>query len=338
MNISTYESLPLNVKEKLAAANIYYDGRYSDYEKLNNNTVQYIYNEAFIQVVSIHRMKKFFAFAQLPSEPFALSGDPANEVEMRAFLDEALVAMKKMLKVDWISSTLAGAIFKAYPTKSKRIRWGNYVIDLSDKTPETVFSGFDSKHRNMVRRGEKSNITVKFGGIELLEDYLALDEQTWLRSNKKINNSKVYKNYIKALGENAVIGIAYDSENVPQAGLMGFYNDAMFYYMFGASANSPAPGSTHYLQFQTMKLMLERGVKAYNFVGCRINVDKGSKYEHIQHFKKGFGGDLIECYMFKTVLRNTKFKLFNLIYLLIKGIKMPTDAIDDELPKWAEIN
>ena len=178
---------------------------------------------------------------------------------------------------------------------------------------------------------------MKFGGAELLDDYLILDKQTWSRSNKTMNNEAMYKKYLEVLGENSVVGIAYNTDGVPQCGLLGFYNNAMFYYMFGASANRPDPGSTHYLQFQTMKLMLERGVKAYNFVGCRINVDKDSKYEHIQHFKKGFGGELIECYMFKTVLRKIKFNFFKILYTLKTKTHL-TDAIDDEFKKWEKIN
>ena len=63
----------------------------------------------------------------------------------------------------------------------------------------------------------------------------------------------------------------------------------------------------------------------------------GNKYEHIQHFKKGFGGELIECYMFKTVLRKIKFNFFKILYTLKTKTHL-TDAIDDEFKKWEKIN
>lgn len=337
MNISKFDELPVHVKEKLKQANIYYCSKYVDYEKSNDNSVLYLYNESFIQVVTIKSLKKIFSFARFPSEPFEISKINHDEMGLKEFLDEVLITLKTQQKVDWIESTFAGALYREYPTKSQRIRWGNYIIDLSDKTLEQVFNGFDSKHRNMVRRGEHSEIVIKFGGRELLEDYLTLDKQTWLRSNKNIDNSILYQRYIEAFGENLIVGVAYNTQGIPQCGLIGVYNNAMFYYMFGASADKPEAGSTHYLQFQTIKLMMERGVNAYNFVGCRINVDKGSKYERIQHFKKGFGGMLVECYMFKAILNNTKFKLFKVLYS-IKGKTLSSDAIDEEVHKWTDIN
>ena len=336
MNVSKYNKLPHYIKEKLKVANIYYDAKYCEYEKTKNNLVLYLYDDSFIQAVSIHSIKKIFSTARLLSEPFSLSDNQYNQNDLQAFLNSVLITLRKKIKVDWLESTLAGSVFQSYPEESKRIRWGNYIIDLSGKSIEEVFAGFDSKHRNMVRRGERANITIKFGGKELLNDYLLLDKETWSRSNVTADNSYSYQQCLDALGENAILGIAY-KDGVPQCGLLGFYNQAMFYYMYGASANRPEPGSTHYLQFQTIKLMVEKGVQAYNFVGCRINVDKDSKYEHIQHFKRGFGGKLVECYMFKSVLNKSKYKLFRLLYSL-KGRKLVNDAIDDEIHKWIDIN
>ncbi len=337
MYVSKYNEIPYEIKEKLRNTNIYYDSKYAEYERLNNKSVWYLYNDFYIQVVLVQRIKKIFSVATLVSEPYQFSDSKFNKIKLENFLNDVLDTLKKQLRVDWINSTLAGADFKAYPENSQRIRWGNYIIYLSGKTLEEVFYGFDSKHRNMVRRGERSNLTIKFGGKDLLDDYLKLDEQTWKRSNKIINNSLQYQRFIEGLGDSSIVAIAYNSENIPQCGLVGVYNKAMFYYMYGASADHPEPGSTHYLQYQTIKLMIEKGVKAYNFVGCRISVNKGSKYERIQHFKKGFGGDLVECYMFKSVLNNFKYQLFRFLCFL-KGKKINNDAIDDEIYKWTDIN
>ena len=60
MNISTHESLPLNIKTKLTDANIYYDAKYSDYECSNNCKVYYLYNDFFILPVTINTIKKIF--------------------------------------------------------------------------------------------------------------------------------------------------------------------------------------------------------------------------------------------------------------------------------------
>lgn len=336
MNIVKYESLPEDILGKLANANVFFSLEYSEYIKATNAEYYLIYDENNILSVSVKTLKKVFRYANLLSEPYCYTENVQSEQEIQSFLDETLKVLNKRLHVDWVSITFAGSLHKAYPKDSERIRWGNYVINLENKTLEDVFAGFDSKHRNMVKRGAKSDIVVKFGKHELLEDYLKIDRQTWDRSDRKFDNLELYTKYLDNLGDKAIIGIAYkDSE--PQGGLFGFFNDSMFYYMFGASANRPEPGSTHYLQYRTIEMMINKGVKAYNFVGCRIDVDKDSKYARIQHFKKGFGGELIECFLFRAKLNLFKCFLYKFI-LLLKNGKIGKDAIDDEKHKWKEIN
>lgn len=333
MYVVQYDALQSDIVEKLKYANLYYSKEYSTVGR----ETWYFYNECYIQIVIISSIRKQFRSATLVCEPFCIADKNPDEGDLKDFLNELLDTMKKKLNVDWVNVTAAGSLFQAYPNNSKRIRWGNYVLDLAGKTAEDLLQSYDSKHRNMVRRGEKANLEIRFGGADLLQDYLYLDKQTWKRSNRDTDNSALYQMYLDKLGEKAIIAIAYDEDHIPQCGILGFYNQAMFYYMFGASADKPVPGSTHYLQYCMMKYMIQKEVKAYNFVGCRINVDKDSKYAHIQHFKKGFGGKLEHCYLFKAELNKGKSKLFKLLSrVLRKGYA--SDVIDDEIHKWQEIN
>lgn len=336
MEIKTYEELPKNVVENIKTANIFYSKEYNSYLKSEHSEVLYAYDDNMIICFTINYIRSIFKVAIFHSEPFDYIKKEYAKYNVDVFLNHVIFCMKKLYKVDWINLTFAGAVFTGYPSNSKRIKWGNCIINLCSKTEEDIFNNFTSKHRNMVRRGERANLEIKFGGMELLDDYLYLDVQTWSRSGKDFNNKDRYKKYIETLKDKALIGIAY-KDGVPQSGLLGFYNHAMFYYMFGASSNKPEPGSTHYLQWETIKLMLKKNVQLYNFVGYRIDVDKGSKYENIQHFKKGFGGDLVECYMFKSVLCKWKYALFSLLYFL-KNRSKPNDAIDQEIHKWKELN
>ena len=82
--------------------------------------------------------------------------------------------------------------------------------------------------------------------------------------------------------------------------------------------------------------MKSNGVKKYSFVGCRIGEDEDSKYHSIQRFKERFGGTLEQGYMFKTVMSQWKYQLFHCLYK-IKNKTVLTDAIDQELPKWKEL-
>lgn len=333
--VDCLSALPAEIQEKCQSANVFYEEEYAEYlREVNSSTVVYLYSECFVQIVEIHTIKRVFKTASLPSEPFALQ-EKFTFADVQEFLDEVLTVLQKNYCIDWQSVTPASSLFQCYPTHSKRIKFGNYIIDL-EKSEEELFSSLDSKHRNMVRRGQKGEVQVKFGSLELLDDYMLLDRQTWARSGQAADHTDFYKTYVEHMPKHTMIGIAY-KDGMPQCGLLGLYNAQMFYYMFGASADCPEPGSTHLLQWQNIIKMKDKGVKAYSFVGARINEDPDSKLHNIQHFKKGFGGSLVECYLFKTTLSSVKKALFEVLLKWRTG-KTSDDVIDQELHKWRDIN
>lgn len=327
--------LPAGIADSLVNANVFFSEAFWNYTSDTSTEVKYIYNDVYMQVVVIHRIKALFRMAVMPTEPFCFLDEGIDFLTMQTFLNCVMEVLKKNLRVDWLSVTPASTLFQAYPTQSKRIKFGNYVLSLAGND-EDVFARITSKHRNMIRRGEKSGIEVKFGGVELLDDYLKVDRQTWERSGESVDHAAFYREYVDGFGGNSLLGIAY-KDGVPQCGLLGIYNEVMFYYMFGASADHPEPGSTHYLQWRAMQYLRAKGVRAYNFVGCRLNVDAGSKYENIQRFKKGFGGELVECYLFKATLKPLKERAFRAL-LRIRSGKTTQDVIDQEFEKWLDIN
>lgn len=331
-SVDSWEGLSLEIKEKIKEAPLFYAKDYEQY-LITNNHVYYFYGYGYLQIVCVHVIAKLFKYAIFPSEPF-LYEQTKNPISEDVFLNEVIEELCRM-KIQWTAVTPASSFFKFYPDCSRRIPWGNYVINLT-LSEEELFKNVSSKHRNMIRRGEKSQIEVRYGGIEMLPDYMNLDKQTWERSGVNCNNEQEYKRCLTALPNNSFIGIAY-KDSIPQCGLLGLYSKSCFYYEFGASAHKPEPGSTHYLQWRTILKMKDEGVQRYSFVGCRIDVDKDTKLSNIQHFKSGFGGELIESYLFKCDINTIKARLFKLLMFVRTG-KYPKDVIDQEIPKWKGIN
>lgn len=326
--------IPDTIESKLNGANVFFTPEYEKYIRADHATPLYIYDENMIVVGALFTIRGIFRNVTLLTEPYVYNGMMEGG-QIAPFLDAVMQLLKRQYKVAWVGVTPASSLFMAYPACSERIGFGNYIIDLTFDE-EYLFAKMDSKHRNMVRRGERGGISVRYGGLELLDDYILLDRQTWERSGQVIDHTDQYKKYVDMLGDKLVVSIAY-KEGIPQCGLIGLYNDRMFYYMFGASANRPEPGSTHYLQWRTILRMKQLGVKAYNFVGCRLNEDKNSKYHNIQHFKKGFGGELVTCYLFRATLRKHVKMLFDLLVFLKNG-SCSGNVIDQEIHKWRHIN
>lgn len=328
---NTLTDLPENIKSKLAEANVFFSKEYSEYARICGQEMIYAYDDKFIASICVYK-KLFLKYALFVSEPFLYEGE--NSIELyKAFLDCVLEELKST-KIAWIS-TSAGSLFDAYPKDSVRIPFGNYIVDLT-LSEEELWSKVHSKHRNSIRRAEKGEVQVRFGGEELVDDYIKLDKETWARSGKASYGTNFFKQITEGLGKCAEIAVAY-KDNIPQAGGVFFKNDQMSYYMYGTSADHPEPGSANLLQWRTMIRFKKEGVKRYSFVGCRINEDVDSKYHNIQRFKERFGGGLRQGYMFRSDLHPLMRKVFLTLYK-IKNHKDLVDAIDMEVHKWPELN
>ena len=180
IQIQTREQLPENIILAVSQENVFYSNNFEQYNvKLGSKTL-FAYNDDYVAVVIVHSIHKLFTAASFPSEPILLSEADRFD-RQQSFLDEVAAQLKKNYGVDWITVTPASSLFEAYPTHSERIGFGNYVIDLT-QDEESLFANATSKHRNMIRRGERGEIVVKYGGAELVPDYITANlEAKWQR-------------------------------------------------------------------------------------------------------------------------------------------------------------
>lgn len=326
-----YSDLPANVMEKMGDANVFFTANYFKYKTACGEKVWYAYNDMFVMPIDIYEKIKF-RYAMYPSEYYEYEAGGAGGTS-KAFLNQVQVALKRE-KVAWITSG-ASAFFDVYPTKSMRIPFGSHVINLNEDI-ETLWAKVHTKHRNSIRKAEKNGVVIKAGGLELLNDYCRLDKETWHRNGRKGYGISFFENILCAMKENAILYMAY-KDDIPQAGACYYINEQMCYYMYGASADHPESGATNYLHWEVIKSLKEQGIKKYSFVGCRINEDENSKYHSIQRFKERFGGELVTGYMFKVIICPWQYRVFQWLYKLKNKTEL-TDAIDQEISKWKELN
>jgi len=92
-------------------------------------------------------------------------------------------------------------------------------------------------------------------------------------------------------------------------------------------------GANKYLLWEAIKIFKKLGVKDFDFVGVRINPEKGSKQDALSSFKRHFGGQLVQGYIWKYPLNPVKYKLYNLAARLRSG----GDIVDAEKHKMADL-
>ncbi|EKE26443.1 MAG: hypothetical protein ACD_4C00288G0001, partial [uncultured bacterium (gcode 4)] len=197
------ENIPRNIRTKMLKANIFYSLAYEKYIYEDGDIPVYIYDEKFVLLFKIHKIY-MFKTAILPSEPICLTEYNCDYTD---FLNKAILILNKHYKVEWISPNLATSLFSYVPSNSINIPFGSHVINLNE-AEENIWSNIHSKHKNSIRNAEKNNIRIVFGGMELLDDYIKLDCQTWERSNKRGFQSSFYEKYLLNLNNNCIIAIA----------------------------------------------------------------------------------------------------------------------------------
>ena len=254
------------------------------------------------------------------NETIALNGS----IDEFAFLNRVIEKAKE-LNVDMIAQPLASAVFENVPDGAKSIEWGSYVVDLMQNEDE-ILQKMHSKHRNVIRKAIKDGVEVKeTEDISIVYENLKETMQRLNRSYppfKELESLKSFSKFYIAIKEGVVQGSAV----LP-------YNQHSAFYLYGGSIARPYTGSLNYMHYFAMLDMKKMGVEKYDFMGARINVEKGSKLEGIQRFKSRFGGELKRGFLWKYIYKPYKV---NMIYAIqkirysMKGQNYLGDAIDQE--------
>lgn len=287
-----------------------------------------------IYLIPFSAKKRYcFKFGGFIFEP--VKACTAGDESIQNFLDSCLDFLKKKQHIQFITVNPAYTNFLGYPHNSVRIPFGNYICDL-EQSEEDLFAAVHSKHRNCIRKAIKDGVYVESGCTEdLLDKYMDMDRATWERSQCNGVPKEFYLKRMASFPDNCRIFISY-FDGVPQSGAFIYYDADKAYYMFGANKDHPHNGAGNLLQWEIVLWLKKIGVKSYSFVGCRIQEDEDSKYHEIQRFKQRFGGELLEGYMFKSVLNPVMYKLY-VFALSLKKVHL-CDAVDEEVHKWANIN
>jgi len=247
--------------------------------------------------------------------------DSVNET---SFLNR-VVKKAKELNIDLIAQPLASVVFKNVPENSKYIPWGSYVVDLRHSEDE-ILQNMHSKHRNVIKKAIKNGVVVKeTQDVEIVFENLKNTMKRLNRSYPSFEELKKLKTFSKfyiALKDDIVQGCAV----LP-------YNHLGAFYLYGGSVAKPYTGSLNYMHYFAMLDLKKEGVLKYDFMGARVNVEKGSKLEGIQRFKSRFGGELKRGYLWKYIYSPYKVSMINIIQKVrfkLKGQIYLGDAIEQE--------
>lgn len=272
-------------------------------------------------------IEKKFIFKRMICTYSVIKKD-VSTLSQQEFLNE-VVKLSKTLDIDFIYQPYAFAIFEEIPDNCTFTPFGTYQIDLT-RTEDELFKNLHSKHRNVIRKAQKNELTI-FHGVQYKEECFTLIKDTLVRQSQPFMSLDAINNIYKYLGDNISFYIIKNQDKI-EGSAMIIYNNHEAYYLLAGSDIKTSAGAMNLLVWQIMLDMKEKGVKSFDFVGARLN-PKG-KFEGIQRFKSRFGTTLKEGYLWKIPIKPFKYKMFRFVtwlYYKLKNKAYLGDIIDQEL-------
>ena len=268
--------------------------------------------------------KPMFRLARFRVETIPLA-EELTLGEEKSFLNNVLEFFRSR-KVDMIIPASNNTIFRTCPDGAVAAPYGSYIIDLT-QPEEAIWDNLHAKHRNVIRNAMKTGVQIR-SGIEYLDTAFGIVRDTLKRSAMDFMSHDSCKRFVRGLGENARVFVA-DLNGIAQGCAIIPFSNHGAYYVYGGSIPEPATGAMNLLHWEAIRVFRGLGVKRYDFVGVRLNPEKGSKQEGLMRFKERFGGRLVQGYMWKYPFHPLKYFIYGLAVRLRRG----GDIVDQERHK-----
>ena len=257
---------------------------------------------------SIFRMVRF----RVETIPW---GEGLEGEEEKVFLNSA-VEYFRSIGADMIIPATNNTIFRVYPDGAIAAPYGTFIIDLT-QPEEALWTNLHSKHRNVIRNAMNKGVEIRCGLEHILTAY-ELTRETLKRSKLGFMSYGDFERFVGGLNENVKIFVAF-YQGSPQGCAVLPFSSHSAYYLYGGSISSPLTGAMNMLQWEAIRTFRNLGVRHYDFVGVRINPEKESKQEGLMVFKRRFGGELTQGYMWKYAFNPLKYFVYSLAVRFLRG-------------------
>jgi hypothetical protein len=273
-------------------------------------------------------LKPFIRMVRFRVETIPL-GEELDVRDEKSFLN-SVVEYFRCNGADMIIPASTNTIFRTYPDGADAAPYGSYIVDLS-QPEETLWSNLHSKHRNVVRNAMNKGVEIR-NGMEYLNTAYELVRGTLKRSRLRFMGYEGFKRFVISLDENVKIFVA-DYQGIMHGCAVIPFSGHSAYYLYGGSIPNPLTGAMNLLQWGAIRHFRGLGVRRYDFVGVRINPEKGSKQEGLMMFKERFGGQLVQGYIWKYSFNPAKYAVYSMVARFLKG----GDIVDQEHHKLKSV-
>jgi len=186
-------------------------------------------------------------------------------------------------------------------------------INLENKSLEELWDGVHTKHRNVIRKAEKSNCQC-YTSTDFSVFYAML-KQTYATQDKAAPNEYYLKDMFESMSEYSSIYLADHNGSVLSASLVNFFGSVAYFSFSGTVKNSL--GISNFLQWFIIKDLHNKNSHKYilgQVAQDEVENDNIKFVVGISKFKRRFGVEELPSFKKKYVLKKGRNIIWNMIY------------------------
>jgi hypothetical protein len=268
--------------------------------------------------------KGFLRLVRFRVETISL-GENLTQSEEKSFLNSCVDYLRS-IGGDVVIPATTNTIFRTFPDGADPAPYGSYLVNLKD-SEEVLWKNVGRITRQNINTARRDGLSVQ-DGMENLKAAHELIKETFQRSKLPFMDYKSLQHYMQGLGKYGKL-LVTEYQGVIQSCVIYAFSDCCAYAVYAGNIPRQHQGANKLIYWEAFRLFQQLGVERFDFVGARIDPEKGSKQEALNLFKQRMGARLTRGYIWKYPLSPLKSLVYSSAVQLLRG----GDIVDRERHK-----
>jgi FemAB-related protein (PEP-CTERM system-associated) len=238
------------------------------------------------------------------SMPFVNYGGPATaDPEAEQLLMDAAEKVCADWDVEYLEIRSKRHLGDRLPVSEHKV---SMTLDL-DPDPEVLFKAFKTGQRQDIRRGDKSGLTAKFGGAELVHHFYEVMSESWHQLGTPFYRPSYFERIIADFGKDIRLCVVYADDTPAAVAFDGIQGETVEGMWLGARAQYRQQLVGYVLYWELIKHACEGGYRRFHL--GRSTADSGG-----EQFKKKWNASstpLYWHYLLRTRTETPKLNVTN---------------------------
>ena len=185
------------------------------------------------------------------------------------------------------------------------------------QSEELLWKNIGRITRQNIGTAQRDGVCIH-SGLDHFDAAYALIKETFGRSKLPFMSYESLKRFMLGLGDKGRL-VTAEYQGILQSCVIYAFSDYCAYAVYAGNASPQHQGANKLIYWDSFRLFKSLGVQRFDFVGARIDPEKGSKNEAINLFKQRLGAKLTQGYIWKCPLRPLRSLAYSYAVRLLRG-------------------